>query len=247
MVLNQAFFLTFLYFNLLKIEIFYKSPGPLTMIFQTIRFMKMKFRALVGFAFLICCFFACEKKRLVEIKNNTGIVIERFQLIKQNGNELKDGYFQKYDESGNLIELSIFKNGKLNGIRKLYMNSKLQSEEFRLNDQFHGPYKAYFPNGNLQLEANYTNDVMTGDVKVYYVSGQLKEIVRFADSVEDGPFVEFYENGKLKAEGIYKQLEGPVEDGELKLYDTTGTLIKIMNCDLGKCSTKWLKDSTTLH
>ncbi|MBL7820248.1 MAG: toxin-antitoxin system YwqK family antitoxin [Saprospiraceae bacterium] len=204
-------------------------------------------KSLFLFILTFWLYVSCNQLKTAENKNADGKVFEKYTYTIKDGKELKEGGYEKYDDQGMLIETSFYKNGKLNGIRKLYKNGILESEETRLEDKYEGPFKAYHPNGKLQIEANYINDIMTGDVKVYYPSGQLKEIVRFADNVEDGPFVEYYENGKLKAEGNYKQSDGAVEDGELKLYDTTGTLIKIMNCELGKCSTKWAKDTTAVQ
>lgn len=198
---------------------------------------------------LICIilFVSCQDKKIIENKNDKGQVIERHQIVKSKEGDKKHGVYERFDEQGKLIEQSNYTMGKLNGIRKLYNQGILESEESRSDDQYHGPYKEYHSNGNLRMEAVYVHDVMAGDVKVYYPSGKLKEIVRFVDNVENGPFIEYYENGKLKAEGQYKQLDGAVEDGELKLYDTTGILIRIMNCELGKCSTKWAKDTTLLR
>ncbi|HEX5625356.1 MAG TPA: toxin-antitoxin system YwqK family antitoxin [Saprospiraceae bacterium] len=191
--------------------------------------------------------FSCRQSRLVEKKNESGVVIERYEVQQQDTAEIRSGLYERFDDRGRLLESSQYEDGKLNGVRKLYLEGVLQSEETRVLDQYHGPYKAYHPNGQLQLEAQYVHDVMTGEVKVYYASGKIKEIVHFEDNAENGPFVEFYENGARKAEGHYKQSDGPVEDGELKLYDSTGTLEKIMNCQLGKCFTTWTKDSTGIR
>lgn len=199
--------------------------------------------------FIVTSFFliSCNQLKTAELKSADGKLIEKYSYKLIDGKQIKEGIHEKFDEQGQLLESAVYSNGKLNGIRKLFKNGILESEETHVDDKYEGPFKAYHPNGKLQIEANYINDIMTGDVKVYYPSGQLKEIVRFADNVEDGPFVEYHENGKLKAEGNYKQSDGAVEDGELKLYDTTGTLIKIMNCELGKCFTKWAKDTTAVQ
>lgn len=207
--------------------------------------MFLKTLALFNLVFFILV--SCKESKLKEIKSEKGIVTERYQVINSNHSELKHGKYERYDDKGQLAEQSHYIMNKLSGPRKLYNQGILESEETRVDDAYHGPYKEYHPNGLLRMEANYINDVMTGDVKVYYPSGKLKEIVRFADNVENGPFSEYYENGNLKAEGYYKQLDGPVEDGELKLYDTSGHLLRIMNCELGKCETKWAKDTITLQ
>lgn len=198
---------------------------------------------------LIFCllFISCQNSNPIQINNDKGLVIERYTLTKHKQTDLKHGLYERFDDQGKLLEQSNYKLGKLNGIRKLFEQGILESEETRVEDLFDGPYKAFHPNGQIRMEATYVKDVMTGDVRVFYPSGKLKEIVRFTDNVENGPFSEYYENGKLKAEGLYKQLDGAVEDGELKLYDTTGSLIRIMNCELGNCITKWAKDTISLH
>ncbi len=190
---------------------------------------------------------ACTKPAVLETKHENGKIKERYGVITSDGVELRHGKYERFDMEGRLEEESWYEKGKLEGIRKLYMNGILQSEETRKLDRYHGPFKAYFPDGKVQLEANYVDDVMVGTVKVFYPGGGLKELVTFADNVENGPFIEYYENGKLKAEGSYKQLDGPVEDGELKLYDSTGLLLRKMNCEMGKCTTTWQRDTSTIH
>ena len=175
----------------------------------------------------------------------SGKVHEKYQILKINQDTVRHGNYLRYDENGKVAEECTYVHGKINGVRKLYTDGLLVSTETRLNDQYHGPFIANHPNGKVQLEANYTQDEMSGIVKVYYLSGVLKEIVNFDKNVESGPFKEFYENGNVKAEGEYKQQDGPVEHGELKLYDTSGVLIRIMQCDYGKCNTTWKKDTLT--
>ena len=62
-----------------------------------------------------------------------------------------------------------------------------------------------------------------------------------AESVKKA-FTEFYENGNKKAEGSYK--EGAKEDGLLLIYDTTGVLIRKMECADGICHTIWSLSNT---
>jgi antitoxin component YwqK of YwqJK toxin-antitoxin module len=69
------------------------------------------------------------------------------------------------------------------------------------------------------------------------------EKVMLKDNVENGPFSEYYENGTLKTEGTYTPNEDGdgLEDGELKEYDENGQLIRIADCKLGMCLTRWKK------
>ena len=78
---------------------------------------------------------------------------------------------------------------------------------------------------------------MNGPWLGYHENGQLKERVQFQDNDENGPFVEYHPNGNLAAEGTYK--DGDNEDGELKIYDESGALLRTMLCDRGRCRTTW--------
>ena len=98
----------------------------------------------------------------------------------------------------------------------------------------------YFESGQIKQEGVYKNGETIGEWKGYYENGQLKEIVTYSKNLENGPFKEYYKNGKLKTEGTYR--DGDNEDGLLKEYDETGTLIKKKECKMGVCNTIWSKE-----
>ena len=189
---------------------------------------------------ILLCAFSCRQDKVVEIRNASGQLTTR---ITVNGDTLngKNGLYEYFDTLGNLIESKMYHDNKLEGTRKIYEKGALYSIEQYVNDEFHGPYKVFYPNGQLKLEGNYVHNVLTGTLKTYYENQQIKEIVEMENSEENGPFVEFYDSGKKKAEGTY--LNGPNEHGLLQLYDSTGELIRKMHCDHGICNTIWKKDS----
>lgn len=80
---------------------------------------------------------------------------------------------------------------------------------------------------------------MTGVWKTYYETGELKEEVSFVDNNENGPFKEYHKNGKTKYEGTYK--DGDHEEGEMKVYNEDGEIIKKLDCKKGICNTVWIK------
>lgn len=190
----------------------------------------------------ICFFFifSCQSgPRKEELKSDAGIVLERFTVYAGTQESKENLFYEKFDDQGRPLETIEYKEGKMNGQRKIFDGGVLNSVETRKNDLFDGPYVSYFPNGNKQMEGTYKKDVLSGDVSVYYQSGAIKEIVKFQDNVENGPFKEFYENGKIKAEGNYIYKDGAVEHGLLSLYDSTGMLIRKMDCKEGICQTIW--------
>jgi len=211
------------------------------------RFIKMRTFKRIGWLLgWLVLWTACSHSKEQVTHHPNGKIYESFVVLETKDGPLRHGPYQRFDEQGQLLESSTYVHGKIHGTRTLYADGKMLSKEMRANDQYEGPYASYHPNGNLQMEAVYTQDVMSGPVKVYYPSGKLKEVVAFEDNVEKGPFKEYYENGNVKAEGFYEQMEGPVEHGELKLYDSTGVLMRIMLCDFGKCKTTWKKDSSLI-
>ncbi len=186
---------------------------------------------------ILWCLFALVacNNHLRKVEESVDGVTEKYTINKKTG--LKEGVFLRME--GNLkLEEAEYKDGKLNGIRKIFDDQgTVLIQETYVNDEFHGPYYQYHPNGQVQLEFHYENSVLRGEQKQYYDNGQLMEIVMFENNKENGPFTEYYENGNLKAEGHY--LDGDNEHGLLKLYNEEGKLVKKMECDRGRCKTIW--------
>jgi antitoxin component YwqK of YwqJK toxin-antitoxin module len=151
---------------------------------------------------------------------------------------VKQGHLRAYSTDGILVEEASFIKDTLEGERILYYTGgNVNIRENYRKGHFHGPYTKYHPNGKLYIEGNYVSNEMVGLWKTFYKSGALKEKVTFANNLENGPFTEFYENGNIKAEGAYQ--DGDKEHGLLLLYDSTGLLIRRMECNMGICNTIW--------
>ncbi|MEM1326845.1 MAG: toxin-antitoxin system YwqK family antitoxin [Bacteroidota bacterium] len=176
---------------------------------------------------------------MVEEKNDEGVMTAQYTVNTKT--EQKEGMYKSYDTNGQLIEEATYQNNQLNGERKVYYeDGSVQTIETYVADQHNGRFLSFFDNGKVELQGDYVNGIMEGEWKSYYSNGQLKEIVPFENNNENGAFIEYHENGNLKAEGTY--LNGDNEDGELKLYDETGELERIMQCKMGVCKTVWTLD-----
>jgi len=157
---------------------------------------------------------ACSSNiKTVEVQNDNGVVIERYeQNIKT---AQKDGKSDFFSDDGALLETAFYKNGVLNGKRVLYHeNGEIQAIEQYTNGTFTNIYQAFYENNQLELEGKYIDGKMDGEWKRYYDSGELMEIVTYGDN----------------------------EHGELKLFDENGELTKKMNCEKGICRTSWTKE-----
>jgi antitoxin component YwqK of YwqJK toxin-antitoxin module len=189
------------------------------------------------FAILVLIFTCKSDKKSIEVKNSKGIVIQRITNLGDTSLG-KNGLYETFDDEGKPLEAATYVNGKLEGEKRIYYEGALYNLEYHKNDLYEGPYKVFYPNGQIQIETQYINNEITGELRGYYPTGKLKEIVTMKANVEDGPFTEYYESGIKKAEGSYKPFEnGPRENGLLILYDSTGALLRKMNCVDGVCNT----------
>jgi len=162
-------------------------------------------------------------------------------FARRKSNYAREGLYTKKSPQGAVIEHAYFENDTLDGPRVLYYEQgDTQIVENYQKGVYIGSYRFYYPSGQLQQEGRYENNQMTGSWNQYFENGQLKETVRFENNQENGPFTEYYENGNLKAEGEFKN--GAYEQGELKLYNEAGKLVRIMNCEQGICHTQWVAE-----
>lgn len=191
---------------------------------------------------LILIAVACSSERMVEVKDDDGNLLERYQVNKDG---TRTGIYESYNE-GKIVSKANYKEGIQSGKRVIFFeNGNLEIEENYKEGALEGPYSVYYDSGELMLESQYINNAIQGQVKKYYKSGQLMENVAFIDSEENGPFVEYWENGNLKWEGSY--LNGDNEYGELKKYNEEGVVIRKLMCDSSAvCRTFWtLEDGSS--
>lgn len=169
---------------------------------------------------------ACKNARVVDVERTTSLgEIERYSVLKKDTSK-KEGVYTLISSEGDTLEKALYSNGQLDGNRYLFKNGKVFIIETYLKGAYHGPYTAYFDDGQLKQVGFYKNNQMDSIWTTYYTEkpDQVKEEVTFRNGIENGPFKEYHLNGKLAAEGNYVD---EFEDGEIKVYDTTGILKKI--------------------
>ena len=189
-----------------------------------------------SYLFLISFFvIACSSERFVEVKDEEGNLVERYQVDKEG---TRNGVYESYN-GGRLVSKANYKEGIQSGKRVIFFdNGNPEIEENYQNGTLEGDYKVYYDSGELMLVSKYQENTIQGQVMKYYKSGQLMEDVTFLDNEENGPFAEYWENGNLKWEGSYKN--GDNEFGALKKYNEEGIVIRKLMCDsLAVCRTFW--------
>ena len=116
----------------------------------------------------------------------------------------------------------------------------MQVENY-VDNKLEGKLTSYYEDGSLQQEAMYKDNTGNGIWKNYFRDHKnvVKEEVTVSENKINGPFKEYYPNGKLYAKGHKIEVnEGPdafeAYDGKVEVYDSTGTLEKILTFENGK-------------
>ncbi|CAM4157434.1 toxin-antitoxin system YwqK family antitoxin [Flavobacterium antarcticum] len=113
-------------------------------------------------------------------------------------NRLNEGIWNYYHKgSKQLMSVENYKNGKSEGIRKVYfLSGALAEETMYKNGKKEGVYKAYLENGTVVEESNFKNDLYEGEAIFRDMLGQIVSKGNFVKNERKGMW-EFYKDGKL--------------------------------------------------
>lgn len=149
---------------------------------------------------------------------------------------LKNGYFKKYDNDGNLISVTKYVNGE-----KFEKAEELVKLQVRTD---------YYPNGKIKVVGTYTADgVPEGVRREYDENGKVEKsyIFKYGKLIGEGIFTdsghkqgvwkEYYDSGKLKATGNYRD---NLHDGIWKYYYKNGQLEEIGKYIADKPDSTWI-------
>jgi len=153
---------------------------------------------------------------------------------------------KSYYENGNIKQINIIENKKLNGIQKdFYQNGQLKSIYETIDNKINGYYKEYFEDGQIRVIEPYNDGKVNGLVKRYYNNGSLefkaiyknnkingyykeynkKGLLIFDEVYIDGRIVSikhYYENGNTKRNGLFNNFG----EGMIHYYNKESKLIK---------------------
>ena len=194
--------------------------------------------------FVLTTFVACSNKKKVEVKNNDGVVIESYFVDKKNP-DTKIGIYNKYYDDGKILEVSNFKDGKMNGERTLYYPSgKIMQVENYVDNKFEGKFIAYNEDGSLQQEGLYKDNMMNGIWKNYFKDqkNKVKEEITLKDNHVNGLYKEYYPNGNIFASGNKKEIMDDLDvfEGEVQIFDSlvNNKLIRKLHFENGRQTSK---------
>lgn len=122
----------------------------------------------------------------------------------QTVNRVNEGVWKYYQkESKQLMTVETYKNGKLEGERKVYFTDGAIAEEaFYKNGKREGLYKVYSPKGVVMEESTFKNDQYNGPAIFREPNGNIASKGNFVKGEKKGVW-EFYVNGKLTKTETY--------------------------------------------
>ena len=147
-------------------------------------------------------------------------------------NKLFEGQWKYYHkESKDIMTLENYKNGKLNGIRKVfYKENELAEEVNYVDGKKNGLGKTFGENGKQIDEHNYVNDDLEGKAVYFDVTGKKLYEGTYKNNAKIGIW-KFYENDKVvkqvKADKFSKELI-KFEEKLAKKADKNKTVEKVV-------------------
>ena len=191
-------------------------------------------------------------------KDKNGLKQGKWYTFYDNGNirlegtyrdDLKDGYFKEYTESGDFLKISKYAMGELQPdaveIAKLqvrneyYPDGKLKVSAMYRNEIPEGIRREYKPDGTIEKSVLYSNGKISGEGmmldngnkdgqwKEYFADGSLKAEGNYDDGKPIGPWKYYHLNGKIEQNGKYNKQGKP--DGNWKWYYEDGKLLRDEN------------------
>lgn len=160
-------------------------------------------------------------------------------------NDLKNGYYKEYTETGDLIRILKYINGVVQQEAEEIQKLEVQNE--------------YYPNGKVKISAMFRNGVPEGIMRQYDSAGMIEKTMLYKngfvagegivkeDGNRHGPWKDYYPDGSLKAEGNY---DNGKQTGLWKFYYPGGKIEqtgKYSKSGKLEGTWKWYFDSGQLH
>ena len=132
--------------------------------------------------------------------------------------------------------ISNYKDGKLNGVFKLYNYGMITRKYHYKDGKIHGKYTIYFNdidtlfNNRVMTILHYVNGKKDGKCTQYNNDGNITNICYYKDDLLNGPFETYYINEKIKIKSYY--INNKI-DGLCLRYDKIGHIIYFVKINYG--------------
>jgi antitoxin component YwqK of YwqJK toxin-antitoxin module len=172
-----------------------------------------------------------------------GFIVDRMRINRKDKNNLKQGKWFLFYESGNIRQEGNYRDDKKDGYFKDFAeNGDLQKISKFINDELQPDaveiqklqvVNEYYQDGKIKVSAMYRNNIPEGIRREYKPDGSVEKSVMFHnglvtgegnlldDGNKDGHWKEYFNDGSLKAEGNY---DDGKTIGEWKYYHGDGKI-----------------------
>jgi len=140
-------------------------------------------------------------------------------LVRTPGQYLKEGHSSWEERS--------YKNGKRNGLTRVFTDKVLFAEVYYKNDKLDGIVKEYTEDGGLIRESVYKDGKGHGLTKEYYESGALKWEGTWDNGNPTGEGKIYYESGQVQA--VISWDGKDIVPYKKRYFDEKGNLLKELN------------------
>ena len=153
---------------------------------------------------------------LILIMGSLTVNADTLREVGINDTETKNNLTYVKGKLKDLFVETPYKDGKINGVKKVYYNGVVRFEFPFIDGEMNGIGKEYYSDGTIRTETPYKNNKPNGVVKTYDVLGNLESEVPFTDNEIDGVAKYYRTNGKLRFEISYKN---GILDGAHRIYN----------------------------
>ena len=151
-----------------------------------------------------------DSNQILDVKKELG-ADGKVKSIGSFSNGKKQGIFREYDENGNIISSSIYKE-----------DIKVAEGFIDGSGTYEGNWKIYYPTGELRAEGDYEQGNREGVWKYYFITGELEQRGKYKKDKPTGEWVWYFKNKEIKRQEYYRKGR---EDGESVEYDIQGKTI----------------------
>ncbi len=146
-------------------------------------------------------FLSCNSKyknKILYKYYENGTIKGKCIILDKNKDPEKESIMLEYDKFGNQIDSFYLKNGKINGIRKIFNLNDSITDIFEYHDDLkNGKVIGYYPDGKLRYKGFCSNDKDSGDFYWYYRNSVISAYKYFSKPDSLIFYRKYDENGKI--------------------------------------------------
>ena len=151
----------------------------------------------------------------------------------------KEGEWKYYYYTGELNEITNYKNGEFNGLYETYStNGQVTSKIFLVANTIQGAVESFNDVGNLLYEKNVVDNKQDGVTKTYNLDGSIDTKLQYIAGSLEGEQIVYYSTGRILKKMMYKNNQ---LDGDFIQYHENGKLKKTGKYVLGNAVGVWIE------